>query len=364
MDETSTIRSAMRIANRTAIVTAAGAILLLALLVGFSLKPLYNHFAGPFDGSAEELIAYQGPASEIRTYVTLQPDIALDTGFYYFEKQEDGTEKVIHAYYALLFDEHLLLAKYQGTAKGDLLEPEPVTGTIVKLTEEEQTEVLQTLIDEYPNLKDAFLPYLLDTTASSRSVWLTIIGIAFLAALSIWSVIRIIRRSVNRSNHPIARELSRFGDWQQMAQEIDTQMAEPHETYGKSFHLTREWLIYQSRNSFEAVPYRDLIWHYMFQVTYQSFGVATGKAYSLMICDRHGKVKPLLDGKNSVVVSDLMEKLKSLAPWAYAGYSDELQNAWNQERENMIATVDARKQALEQGSVENQEVTGQTRTNF
>ena len=169
-----------------------------------------------------------------------EPDIALDTGFYFFEKQEDGSEKIIHSYYALLFDEHLLLAKYQGAGKGDLLEPEPITGRIVKLTEEEQTTVLQTLIVDYPNLTDAFLPYLLDTTASSGSVWLTIIGIAVLAALSIWSLIRVVRRSVNPDKHPIAQELSRFGNWQQMAQEIDAQMAEPHETHGKFFHLTRD----------------------------------------------------------------------------------------------------------------------------
>lgn len=355
MEESSTIRSAMKSTNRIAVITAAVALLLLALLVGVSLKPLYNHFAGPFTITAEELISYQDPASAIRTYVTVQPDIALDTGFYFFEKQEDGSEKIIHSYYALLFDEHLLLAKYQGAGKGDLLEPEPITGRIVKLTEEEQTTVLQTLIVDYPNLTDAFLPYLLDTTASSGSVWLTIIGIAVLAALSIWSLIRVVRRSVNPDKHPIAQELSRFGNWQQMAQEIDAQMAEPHETHGKFFHLTRDWLIYQSRNSFDAVPYRDLVWHYMFQVTYRSFGIATGKSYSLMVCDRHGKMKPLLDGNDSVVVSDLVEKLKAVAPWAYAGYSDELQNFWNQERENMIATVEAHKQAFEQVLVEKKE---------
>ena len=360
MEQFSTIRKAMKSANLSLIIAAAAATLLLALLVVVSIKPLYNHFAGPFEVTAEELISYRGPEDTIRTYVTLHPDIAVDTGFYYFEKQEDGSEKIIHSYYALMFKDNLLLAKYPGAGKGDLLDPEPVTGRIVKLAEVENTEVLQTLISEFPNLKDAFLPFMLDTTPDGGSAWSIIIGVAALAVISIWSLLRFLRRATNPAKHPIARDLSRFGDWQQLAQEIDAQMAEPHETHGNFFHLTRDWLIYQTKSQFDAVPYRDLVWQYMFQVTYRSFGFVTGRVYSLMACDRHGVNKNLPYGKDSAVVVNLLEKLREHAPWAYTGYSAEIENAWNEGRENMIAMVDARKQAIEQASVENQEVNGES----
>ena len=195
MEQPSTIQKAVKSTNLTAIITAAIAILLFALMVATSIKPLYNHFAGPFDVTTEELISYQGPGDTFRTSVTTHPNVALDTNFYYFEKQEDGSEKIIHSYYALLFEDRLLLAKYPGPGKGDNLQPGPVTGRIVRLTDEENTQVLQALTEEFPNLKEAFLPYLLDTTGNDGSVWLSIIGIAFLAVFAIFSLVHLIRRS-------------------------------------------------------------------------------------------------------------------------------------------------------------------------
>lgn len=363
MEQSSTIRKAMKNANLTAVITAAIVFLLLALLVVFSIKPLYNHFAGPFDVTAEELISYQGPEDTLRTYVTTHPEIALDTNFYYFEEQEGGVEKIIHSYYALLFDENLLLTKYPGAGKGDLLDPEPVTGRIVRLTDSENIEVLQALITEFPNLEDTFLPYMLDTTAKTGAGWLSIAGMAILAIILIWNLVSLIRRSSDASKHPVARDLSLYGDWQQMAREIDTQMAEPHETYGNKYHLTRDWLIYQTKTRFDAVPYRDLIWHNMFEIKNRSFGVVTHTNYSVMVYDRFGKIKNLPYGIKSDAVLDLLKNLQIHAPWAYSGYSAELQKTWNHDRETMISAVDARKQALEPALVEDQEVIGETSTN-
>ncbi len=195
MEQPSTVQKAAKSTNLTAVITAAIAILLFALMVAFSIKPLYNHFAGPFDVTAEELISYQGPGDTFRTSVTTHPNVALDTNFYYFEKQEDGSEKIIHSYYALLFEDRLLLAKYPGPGKGDNIQPGPVTGKIVRLTDEENSQVLQALTEEFPNLKDAFLPYLLDTTGNDGFVWLSIIGIAFLAVFAIFSLVHLIGRA-------------------------------------------------------------------------------------------------------------------------------------------------------------------------
>ncbi len=195
MEQPSTVQKAAKSTNLTAVITAAIAILLFALMVAFSIKSLYNHFAGPFDVTAEELISYQGPGDTFLTSVRTHPNVALDTNFYYFEKQEDGSEKIIHSYYALLFEDRLLLAKYPGPGKGDNIQPGPVTGKIVRLTDEENTQVLQALTEEFPNLKDAFLPYLLDTTGNDEFVWLSTIGIAFLAVFAIFSLVHLIGRS-------------------------------------------------------------------------------------------------------------------------------------------------------------------------
>jgi len=198
MEQSSTIQKAIKSTKLTALILAAITILLLAFLVAFNIKPLYNHFTGPFEVSSEELISYQGPQDTFRTYVTTYPIMALDTSYYLFEKLDNGTEFISHSYYALLFEDRLLLAKYPGSGKGDDIQPGPVTGKIVKLTNKEKIQVLEALKEEYPNLKEVFLPYLLDTTADSGSGWLSIVGIAILFALSILSLVNLIRRSSDK----------------------------------------------------------------------------------------------------------------------------------------------------------------------
>jgi len=346
MEQNSTIQKLIKSTKLTAIITAAVAILLLALLVAFNIKPLYNHFAGPFEVSSEELISYQGPQDTFRTYVTTYPDVALDTGYFYKTVLDNGTEFVGHSYYALLIDDRLLMAKYPGSGRGDILQPGAVTGKIVRLTYEENREVLQALTDEFPNLEEAFLPYILDTTQNNGTVWLSIIGIAILLGLSIWSLINLIRRSGDSSKHPIARELSRFGDWQQMAREIDAQMAEPHELSGSNTHLTRDWLIFQSKTSFVAIPFLDIVWHYVYQLNRRSYGIVTSTSYSVVIKDRYGHTKSLPYGVNGGSATDLLKKIQAHAPWAYAGYSAELLKVWNKQAAQLVASVNARKQMI------------------
>lgn len=181
------------------------------------------------------------------------------------------------------------------------------------------------------------MPFLLDATGSGESVLPMIVGLLVLAGFVAWNLIKLFGSVANLSKHPVAKSLSRFGDWRQMAQEIDTQMAEPHETHGEFFHLTRDWLVYQSKTRFEAVPYRDLVWQYMLPITYRSFGIVTGKAYNLIVFDRCGKSRSLTLGKAGEAALDLQNKLQSHAPWSFSGYSVETETAWNREREKMIA---------------------------
>lgn len=354
MEQQSTIHKAVKTTNLGMVLPTLVAILLLLLLAVGSAKPLFNHFAGPFDITSEELVSINDPKDTFRTYVTVRPDFALDTTFYYYETQDDSSEKIIHSYYALQFGERLLLARYPGAANGDIRTPKPFTGRIVRLSDEEKTSVLQALVTEYPTLEGVFLPFLLDATGSGESVLPMIVGLLVLAGFVAWNLIKLFGSVANLSKHPVAKSLSRFGDWRQMAQEIDTQMAEPHETHGEFFHLTRDWLVYQSKTQFEAVPYRDLVWQYILPITYRSFGIATGKAYNLMVFDRCGKSRSLTLGKAGEAASDLQNKLQSHAPWSFSGYFVETETAWNREREKMIAVVEARKLAIENSRAEAQ----------
>lgn len=158
MEQQSTIHKAVKTTNLGMVLPTLVAILLLLLLAVGSAKPLFNHFAGPFDITSEELVSINDPKDTFRTYVTVRPDFALDTTFYYYETQDDSSEKIIHSYYALQFGERLLLARYPGAANGDIRTPKPFTGRIVRLSDEEKTSVLQAWSPSIPLLRVYFCP--------------------------------------------------------------------------------------------------------------------------------------------------------------------------------------------------------------
>lgn len=97
MEQQSTIHKAVKTTNLGMVLPTLVAILLLLLLAVGSAKPLFNHFAGPFDITSEELVSINDPKDTFRTYVTVRPDFALDTTFYYYETQDDSSEKIIHS---------------------------------------------------------------------------------------------------------------------------------------------------------------------------------------------------------------------------------------------------------------------------
>lgn len=357
MEQHLTIKRAIRESNLNAVISAAVVLLLLVGVLAISAKTLFNHFAGPFEVTAEALISFQQPSDTFRTYVTTHPKASLDTGRYYYVKQKDGSEVVVHSYHALVFQQRLLLVKYPGLRTGDEYDPGPITGMIAKISDQEQENVIQSLTQEYPHLDGIFLPYLLDTVVNTTPARISIGGVALLLGLLIWRLINVARRSGSPANHPIARDLALFGDWEQMACEIDAQMAQPHQIFKEKFHLTSGWFILHDKSHFEAVPYRDMIWHYLFQINHRTFGVTMNKSYYVMIRDRFGKTRQFLFGNKPEPAQELLDHLRVLAPWTYSGYSDQLQHAWIKEREQLINSVDARRQAIEASPFNNPELT-------
>jgi hypothetical protein len=187
----------------------------------------------------------------------------------------------------------------------------------------------------YPNFARADQLFLLIVCAPT----------ALFALLGIRSVWQFFRRRSNPAKHPTMKKLARFGDPFQLAASIDAemQMTAPTVDVGGAI-VTPSWLLIPKRYVIDPYRLSDLVWMYQKVTEHRRNGVRVGTSYAVIIHDRHGKSLQL--SRNGKDHKNLIGPVVERAPWVISGYSAELQKAWANERAQVIAAVDERRQKL------------------
>jgi DnaJ-class molecular chaperone len=74
--------------------------------------------------------------------------------------------------------------------------------------------------------------------------------------------------------------------------------------------------------------------------TSSQYGIPTSKDYAAIVCDRDGRQLVIKTSEANVdrIISAISQKI----PWIEFGYSDELQQQWNNSRAELIAAIDRR----------------------
>src|SRR5262249_51918433 len=145
-------------------------------------------------------------AGMLRQYwVTVQGDDVADTGFQMVSRDRDTGSKTVEAsYMALLLDQKVLVVKAQNDDSVT-----KYTGYLEAMPSDVRTQIVADAEQNMPNLRGAFLPYMLNTDSFRGSGYAALgLGIP-LFFLCIWGLVRAIRRSNDSSIHPIMRALGR-----------------------------------------------------------------------------------------------------------------------------------------------------------
>jgi hypothetical protein len=90
-----------------------------------------------------------------------------------------------------------------------------------------------------------------------------------------------------------------------------------------------------------ATRLEDLAWMYGKVTQHRTNGVPTGKTYSTLFWDRHGKLLTV-NGKEQAM-QDTLQAVYSHAPWAIVGYKTEIEKAWKSNRQSVLAAVEQRR---------------------
>lgn len=326
--------------NRNRLILSLVGIVVVLAIGALSWRYFYNFFLGPFPITHQDLLATTDPGAPTKYFVTVEGDDVVDTGVQEItESRRGGSQRVTASFMALLVDDRILIVKAPSDAAVTTF-----TGALASMPSDVRTEIVEDAVQDSPDLRDAFLPFMLDTDGFRTIGYVGLaVGIPVFL-LCILGAVQAVQRSSDPLKHPIMKSLGRFGPPQQVVSEIENDLFMPHEKFG-DLHLTPGWLVHTPAAALGATRLEDTVWIYK-QVTQRRVnGVPAGKTFAALVFDRHGSMLTI-PGKNEEAVDQMLQAVLNRAPWSLAGYNQEVEKAWKSNRASVIAAVDQRRQQI------------------
>lgn len=342
MMDSSMIYKTIRRSNTQIIILS---IIALAIAIGvgvtFSLPYFLGKFAGPTEITTKELLSLTADSPTLY-FRQVTGNSMTDT--YYYEETVDektGRQVSIDAYFGGLEIEPGLWLLVRNPAT---IDPGQTTyvGGLTPITDSVAREVTGLAASEN-NVE--MLPVMLDMVDQQLN-WFGGAAVLLILLLGgIWGVLTFIGRSSNPGNHPTLKKLGKFGEVDTVVDSIEKELNSMPDEVGK-LKLTKNWLVYATGSSFDAIPYRDLVWTYK-MVTKGRYGTT----YATHIADKHGTMLTVQDKEDKV--NTMLQAVMARAPWIMGGYSEDIKKAWNRDRQQLVAAVEQRKAQYEaqQGSM-------------
>jgi hypothetical protein len=334
----------IRRAGRNSILMGLGGLVVIALLFWAEGRYFYNFSHGPFPIDQPTLFSIQDPDTRRESFVTIQGDETLETGF-----EESNTDYIItmhHPILAMKIGERLLLVKVSKDTDATRF-----SGELSSIPKEVQSQVLQTLQERHPEWKGRFLPAMLDATSYRFHGYLGIVVGTLFALGTVWCFGKGLKWSAKPETHPVWKKLGKYGPAQQVGSQLDAELRSEGggETFG-SAHLTTNWLVLSSAYNIEVMRMADVVWAYLQVVKHYHSGIPTGKSHFVKVFDREGASTTISVKKN--VVPNLLQSIQRRVPWAINGFSSDLEQMWKKRRTDFLLGVDQQKKRTQASPAE------------
>lgn len=315
-------------------------ILMILLTTGFFIQRyLYNFFFGPFDIDNQTLTSIKDADSAQKYFYNVKGEGVQETGVRYIIQDIDKyTNKVkserIEAYYHLLLvNEKFLIIKTPERRKRI-----HYTGVLVRVPEDVARNVIKS------DIKSNTLPFMLDCSNFRTNGYIGL-GIAIpILLIIIWNLIKFIMRNGSPENHPLYKKLALYGEPSDIASKIhDETMSQAVRT--AYMLVTPTWFLAERFFTLDFEKLTDIMWIYKKITTQKAYGViTTAKFFELYAMTRSGK-SMILRAKEKEV-DEVIINICGKAPWIVAGYSNDLKNIWNSNRNHFIEQVDQKRSEM------------------
>ena len=340
--ENSFIERQIRRTNRNLVLV--NGVLLAGLLAVVALNYRYaiNFVRGPKAISTENLLAIQDPEQRAQFFVQVTGDRLAPTGFQHVEQQINEStnkvesESVKYDYKALKVGERWLLVKAPGSSVAT-----GFSGALVK--DSEGADVVGQIEQAEPGLKGQFLPFVLDTVDyRDNGYWALGIGIPILVLLG-WNLAKWAARTSDRSAHPIIRKLRAYGEPEMISMEIENEITQAPQAIGVAV-VTRSWLFAPFVFGLKIARLPDVVWAYKKVIRHYHSFIPTGKTYSALLFSRSGESFEV--SMKEKKIDELLQGVAARVPWVIAGFSNEIQAMWKNNRAALIQAVDEKRAKL------------------
>jgi hypothetical protein len=330
----------IRRTNRNLFLCGSVVLMILGLCLAATWRDTYNYIFGPFPASTSELASIVSPDMPKHYFLKVKGEKSLPTGM--GELEEGSKDKLRTAVVVLVVGKRLLLVdtpkdNHQLQFTGTLMQvPAPVSNGVVHQWEEKR-----------PELKGAFLPYMLDATGfrtKGDNLWAAAGGAGF-GIVGLVLVGMAVRRKVQPDSHPLLTQLVKYGGLQDVRMRIDSEIR--GEGGGEKFgamQITTNWLIQAAAFKTNVMATRDVVWAYPKVTKHYHNGIPTGKSYSAIVRDSKGQSLEISGKKDSV--PKMLESLQRRMPWVVMGYSKELEALWMKEKPKFFQLVEQRRASL------------------
>jgi len=160
------------------------------------------------------------------------------------------------------------------------------------------------------------------------------------------NIVKFWKRNKNISLHPINIRLAKFGPPQKIASIMNEEVKIP-KIQVKGIIITGSWLLKSSIYGLEMILLGELAWIHSKVTSHYTYGVPSGKSYSVIIYKRDGKSFEV--ACDELTSSMLISRVTENAPWVVGGFNEEIQKFWDTDRPGFIAYVDQRKRERNAG---------------
>jgi len=326
--------------NRNLFLCGTVVLTILALLLAASWRDAYNYVFGPFPIQSTELVSIWGPDAPKRYFLRVEGEKSLPTGMGQLE--EGSNTKLRTSIVALVVNKRILLVNTP-TDSHQL----QFTGILTAVPVEVSKGVIHKWETDSPNLKGAFLPFMLDASGfrtKGDNLLVAAAGAGF-GVLGLILVAIAIRRKMQPESHPLLTQLAKYGSLQDVRMRIDTEMRgeDGGEKFG-AMQITTNWLIHAAAYKTNVMATRDVVWAYPKVTKHYHSGIPTGKSYSAIIRDSKGQSVEISGKKDSV--PKLLESLQRRMPWVLVGFSKELEALWQKEKPKFFQLIEQRRAKL------------------
>jgi hypothetical protein len=320
-------------ASRNSLIANGLVLAIVAGLLWLGGTYYYCFFLGPFPLSDAQLQELGKSGSGLMSYAVLENRRLEPTGWDEIVTRDDRLHER-SSYFLMPVGERYMLVLAKSFGDGArLLGPVYHVGTT-------ETEVIDKIVADRPELSGKIMPIMLNHTAAFTVAGY--LGLAIFVPTLLLCSINLARAwwgKMHPLQHPLVRQLRRYGDPAGLAEQIDAEMqAGPVMHFGKST-LTSLWLLRPTIFGLTAVPLIELVWIYHVERTSESFAVlslTTGR-----------QIPVFLKGAQ---INELIAEIQKRIPWVLCGYSKERYQTWQKNRPAIIADVVQKRDAAGQSS--------------